>query len=632
MTHKRLISGIILAAGVSLFLFFGLSAFSHFYIFHQTFEDFTMELFRNEVTDSTLNLHYTLSDPSVYGIKENAVSYGNLNKKSWEEEQSYLLDCQQRLKDFQKQGLKESEELTAQILDWWLKGQIESEKYYYLQEPLSPTLGVQAQLSVLLAEFPFRRQKDIDIYLELISQLPEYMGQIADFEKEKAQLGLFLNDEILDKILAQCNALLHADDSHVLIASFDERIENCSFLNQDQIISYEAKNQNFINKYFIPAYQNLCADLELLRGSGINKGGLYYFSDGIAYYEYLLKYSVGTNLSTAVIHQRLEEQMEEDYETILYAVHQDVNIEVISHSSLAADSPEQILENLQQQICQDFPKAPAVSYQVKEVPHSLSNYLSPAFYMTPAIDAPQQNTIYINPAYHPDRTELITTLAHEGYPGHLYQNSFEHFDSSDLIRNLIYIGGYTEGWGLYSELYAYDFLGLSKLEAEFLRALSSLNFAICANLDLYIHAEGWSEKDCASYLTAFGITDSEQIHNLYLNILEEPSNYLKYYLGYLEICRLKEYTLQFLPNQSPYTFHSWFLKTGPAPFEILEEHINTLINVYKKQMTEDELEQVSLLPIAYMNTSRLIPHCLQRGYYLQNFYLTNRIYLLIISE
>lgn len=268
--------------------------------------------------------------------------------------------------------------------------------------------------------------------------------------------------------------------------------------------------------------------------------------------------------------------MATDYETILYALQQGADLLYISQDTPASELPSYILADLQEQIQEDFPAPRSVSFQVKEVPDSLANFLSPAFYMTPPIDAEEQNTIYINPSRNMDRTELITTLAHEGYPGHLYQNSFENQEGYDPVRNLIYIGGYTEGWGLYSELYAYDFLGLTDLEADALRALSSLNYALCASLDLAIHSEGWTETECSKYLSSFGITDEEQIHKLYLNILEEPSNYLKYYLGYLEICKLKESALTLSPNISVYDFHKWFLETGPAPFPILEQRLETL--------------------------------------------------------
>ena len=541
-----------------------------------SFDRFTMEVFRHEIASSTLNLHYTLTDPKAYKIKEKEPSFGSFQQTLIDEELSYLETCQEKLARYQKGHLSDTQRLTADILDWWITGQLLAKDYYYYQEPLGPTLGIQAQLPVLLAEYPFRKKADIDTYLELLSVLPVYFEEIALFEKEKSEEGLFMNDEILDKILAQCESLFPMDQTHFLHTTFQERLEACDFLDEDQRIAYEAKNLKTLSHYVEPAYQTLCEVLNNLRGTGKNLYGLYHTPEGIEYYEYLLKYSIGTDLSMAKIHQMLEAQMEDDYETLLYAIHQNNNLLDMERDVEALSSPKEILENLQTQIEEDFPESSEVSWQIKEVPSSLAAYLSPAFYMTPAIDAPQQNIIYINPARKPDRTELITTLAHEGYPGHLYQNSFENTEDYPAVRNLFYIGGYTEGWGLYSEFYAYDFLGLSKEEGDFLRAATSLNYAVCASLDLSIHGEGWTEEDCLTYLAAFGITDQEKVHQLYLNILEEPSNYLKYYLGYLEICNLKESALTLSSDWTLYDFHTWFLKMGPAPFDILREQLGSL--------------------------------------------------------
>ena len=590
--RKYFIPGSILMAGCSLFLLFFFTVCQH------SFSDFAMELFCHELSGNTINLHYTLTDPEALGIEEALPSFGGFNKAAVEKEVSYLKNCQKQLTHYLNRELKEEELLTAEVLDWWLTGQISSEQFYYYQEPLGPTLGIQAQLPVLLAEFPFRSREDIDTYLKLLTTLPAYFDEIAAFEKEKSEQGLFMNDEILDKILAQCHSLFPINKTHFLVTTFRERLEDCEFLDSDQKISYEVQNLRILNRDVTTAYKNLCRSIEALRGTGINKYGLYHTPKGIEYYESLLRYNIGTDLGMAEIHKLLEEQMESDYETILYAVHQNTDILHIDKDIPSRQKPSDILAKLQKQIQTDFPAPQDVSWQVKEVPDSLTQFLSPAFYMTPAIDAREENTIYINPSYQPNRTELVTTLAHEGYPGHLYQNSFENKGAYHPLRNLFYIGGYTEGWCMYSEFYAYDFLGLSDLEADFLQAMSSLNYAICASLDLAIHGEGWTEENCLAYLSSFGITNAEQTHELYLNILEEPSNYLKYYLGYLEICRLKESALALSSSLTLYDFHKWFLEMGPAPFPILKKHLDALeVSSHLLQRTHQNIHLLAVKPV-----------------------------------
>lgn len=581
----------VLAAACTFFLSFSFS-FSG-----SSFDRFAMELFRHEIAGDTLNLHYTLADPDTYRLKEGAPSFGSFDSAAREEELAYLEKCRKKLENYQKKKLSEDRQLTAEIMDWWLTGQLLAEEYYYYQEPLGPTLGIQAQLPVLLAEFPFREQADIDTYLELLSALPDYFREIAAFEKEKSGQGLFMTDEILDKVLTQCRAFFPVNESHFLVTTFQERLESCTFLSSDQKISYEAENLRNLYRYIQPAYEELCLSLEELRGTGTNACGLYHTPDGIGYYEYLLKYSVGTDLGIAGIHRLLDSRMEDDYETILYSIHEGIRLLEMDDAAPASETPEEILTRLQTQIQEDFPLAQDISWQIKEVPESLGAYLSPAFYMTPAIDAPEENVIYINPSYEPDRTSLITTLAHEGYPGHLYQNSFENTEGYAPVRNLFYVGGYTEGWGMYSEFYAYDLLGLTEQEADFLRAMSSLNFAVCASLDLAIHGEGWSEDECRTYLASFGITDETQIHELYLNILEEPSNYLKYYLGYLEICRLKESAMALSPELTDYDFHTWFLETGPAPFSILRESLDSQFLEVSSQLLQSPGQDIHLLAL-----------------------------------
>lgn len=563
-----------------------------------SFRDFTMDIFRHELNGNTLNLHYMLADPAAFGMEELPASFGNFGAEAMTEEISYLEGCKSRLEKYRKNGLKDEDLITAELLDWWLDGQLLMKDYYYYQEPLGPALGIQAQLPVLLAEYSFRNEEDIHTYLDLLKELPAYFSELADFEREKSRLGLFMSDEVLSQIIEQCQSILTINSSHFLVTGFKERLMACDFLNESQRTVYEIQNRDILNSCFVPAYQNLCNALESLRGTGTNAYGLYYVPKGVDYFEYLLKYSIGTDLSVAQIQRLLDDQMETDYEVLLHALSQGADLVKADQDGRAEELPAYILSGLQKQIQKDFPETQNVSFQVKEVPSSLAAFLSPAFYMTPPIDEEQQNTIYINPSRDMNRTDLITTLAHEGYPGHLYQNSFENQGSYDPVRNLFYIGGYTEGWGLYSELYAYDFLGRSSIESDGLRALSSLNYAICASLDLSIHTDGWTEEECTKYLSSFGVTDAEQIHKLYLNILEEPSNYLKYYLGYLEICNLKESALALSSDMTLCDFHRWFLETGPAPFPLLRQRLETLeVSSKFLQRTGENLHLLALEPV-----------------------------------
>ncbi len=304
---------------------------------HPSFSTYTSRLFRQELAQDTITLHYTLSDPEAYGFKNMSASLGDFTYASFQKRIQDLKDQQVSLQNFLDQDLSEQDAMTAELLDWWLTGQIEMEDFYYFQEPLGPTLGVQAQLPVLLAEFAFRKEADVDLYLDLLKQLPDYFAQIIDFEREKASHGMFLNGESLDQILAQCNAMLTVDDHHFLITSFSDRLRDCSFVSDSHRTAYEIRNRQIINDCVVPAYQSLITSLGQLRSTQNQALGLYHTPGGLSYFEHLLKYTVGTDLTISQISRLLDDQMETDYETVYAAIEE--GIDLLEHDSVAtADS------------------------------------------------------------------------------------------------------------------------------------------------------------------------------------------------------------------------------------------------------------------------------------------------------
>ena len=192
--------------------------------------------------------------------------------------------------------------------------------------------------------------------------------------------------------------------------------------------------------------------------------------------------------------------------------------------------------------------------------------------MVPAIDDTDDNVIYINEGHLPDDLTLYTTLAHEGYPGHLYQNVYYASTNPDPIRNLLDWGGYTEGWQpmwndqllLFSAGYTAGCSGTAE---------RSVILGLYALADMGIHYDGWSLAETVSFFRNFGITDTQTIQDIYDLILGDPGNYLKYYIGYVEFLELKKTAIKKWGDSfTQERFHKAVLDTGPAPFEIVEKY------------------------------------------------------------
>lgn len=535
------------------------------------FEEFTQTLFCREVSCDSISLHFSLENPESYGILDSPVTFGTFIS-SPDIACASLENTLAALERFSLTKLSEENQLTWRILHSYLQTALHCSKYLLYEEPLSPLTGIQSQLPVLLSEFSFKTTEDIDTYLSLLSTMPEYFQSLLEFEQEKSEHGLFMSDSRADAVIQECNNFISLGDDHYLISSFDERLKELGTLSDSEYTLYIKKNADLLTTRIYPAYQLLIEGLDTLKGTGTSDQGLCSLPDGTDCYEQFIRRSVGTNRSVQELEQMANTQIiadMKDMKTVLPASGSTEDV-VLRNSS-----PESILLELKQKMEPSFPDIPKVSFTVKQVPESTRDYLSPAFYLIPPIDNNTENTIYINPKHSMDGLNLFTTLAHEGYPGHLYQTTYFLSREPDPIRTILDFGGYVEGWATYTEMMSYYLAPISREEATIQQKNASIILGLYALADIGIHEKGWSEKDTLSFFSQYGIGDEESISEIYELILGDPANYAKYYFGYLEFLELKKEAIALWGDSfSQKRFHKFVLDIGPAPFDLIREELS----------------------------------------------------------
>lgn len=537
---------------------------------NRKFNKFTQELFCQEISGNALTLHYTLKDPDQYGIRSMSVSLGSYTADT-ASSCAALENCLAALHRFNYDNLSEKNQLTYDVLEDYLKTALMGAPYALYEEPLSPLTGIQAQLPVLLSEYTFYTTEDIDTYLELLACVPEYFDSLIEFERAKSSARLFMSSYTADSIIKECDAFLNMGDSNYLLTTFASRLDQIPGLNQTAKESYISKNASSVNDFIYPAYKNLSNSLQSLRSSGNNTHGLCHYPDGSSYYEYLVRSETGSSRSITELQDLTKQQMTEDL-TAMQEILQD-SVETIQFT-LEDSNPTAILSNLKQKMSNDFPSPPDVNVETKYVSQEMENFLSPAFYMIPPIDNIEDNVIYINQSHLPDDLELYTTLAHEGYPGHLYQTVYYASTEPDPVRNILSFGGYTEGWATYSEMLSHYYTTLPKSQALLTQRNSSVILGLYALADIGIHYDGWTLVDTVAFFREYGITDNYTIESIYDLIVADPANYLKYYIGYVEILDLKKEAMKEWGDKfTQKRFHKAVLDTGPASFDVLRKHV-----------------------------------------------------------
>lgn len=545
------------------------------------FRDYLNKIFQSQITSNTLNLHYTLADPSSAKISEYEVTFGEFSNKYESSQLAALENMKNELQRFDPSTMPVSDQITYDILNDTIDRKLELAPYYYYDELLSSTGGVQAEYPILLAEYTFHTIKDVEEYLTLLSQYDKLFQQICTFEKEKAKRGLFMNETAVNHLIEQCHAFIPEDSENSFWeTTFKERLNQIKGLKKKEKNQYIEQNHKLLEESVYPAYHNLIAVLKALKKEGKNPQGLCHFEDGKKYYELLVKSTTGSDRNITELQKMTEERREQNLSELTRITDHltkntssDTNHNGSSNSLLPYKTPEEMLERLKTQIQTSFPAAPQADYTVKNVNEKLQDFLSPAFYLTAPMDQYTKNCIYINPGNNYNEIELFTTLAHEGYPGHLYQTIYSYSQKLAPIRYILYHGGYTEGWATYVEMLSYGYAGLDETIAKALMLNQDATLSLYATIDMGVHYSGWTLADTVDFLGKYGITETAVISKIYQSIIENPANYLKYYIGYLEFLQLKDQAKEYYGNDySELLFHTAVLNMGSAPFYILDKY------------------------------------------------------------
>lgn len=543
------------------------------------FETYTQQLFCEEVSNNTITLHYTLKNPAAYGITAPPVSMGTISTDSLSiaAAAENALSC---LRQFQRSKLTDENQLTYDVLENTFTSYIAQAPYTLYEEPLAPLTGTQAQLPLVLSEYQFYTTKDIDTYLELLTKMPEYFRALLDFEVEKSRQGLFMSADSADQIIEECETFLSLGENNYLYATFQERISDLN-LSKSQRSSYIEANASCIETYVFPSYLLLKEGLENLRTTGTNPYGLCYLPRGKEYYELLVASETGSYRSIDELKSLANSQIMQDLrdmQEVLVNIPEEISPESDIFSSQGTyfddSNPQSILTNLRPEITKQFPAPPDVDIQIKYVTKSMEDYLSPAFYMIPAIDNSKENVIYINSGHIHDDLSLFTTLAHEGYPGHLYQTTYFESLNPDPIRSIMDCGGYTEGWATYCEMLSYYFAPIPKENAILFQKNASVMLGLYALADIGIHYDGWTLTETLDFFSEYGLDDSDTVQQIYALIVGDPGNYLKYYIGYVEFLELKKVAIEkWGEDFTQQRFHQKVLDAGSVPFGILRKWV-----------------------------------------------------------
>lgn len=547
---------------------------------NESFNAFTDSLFRELASSDSLSLHALLENPSEYGIDDYDITLGRIDIDNIDDT-SDITDYITKLNAFDKASLSKNQQITYDLLNKYLYTALNYSDLYLLNTDLTPTIGIQIQLPLLFSEYTFMEKKDVEEYIQLLSDVDGYFNNLLEFEALRSVRGYTLSDDLLDEVISSCKSIADSagDAEGMFIGTFNSRVDDLIFLTDDEKNVYKKQNEDAVINHIIPGYNALITTLASFKGTNQYSGGICNYPDGARYFEGLLENCLGWSKSIDEYNDLLDSYIRSYAIVMQKLLRKDPSLNSqFGTFSFGIDKPDQIIEDLKKKITDDYPALSDVNYNINYVSEALNDYASPAMYFMPQIDNLDINSIYIN-STGTDSSDLYPTLAHEGYPGHLYQTQYFASTRPSLIRNVIKPGGYIEGWASYVEVHSYEYAGDNTLLNSLVQCNYALILCLYAKGDIGVNYYGWTEAQLSSFLTDYGFNSAKAAHEMYTAFIANPANYCKYVLGFLGFEELKKQAQKDLGDGfSLKEFHRYILETGPVHIDILFDYLKNWEN------------------------------------------------------
>lgn len=566
-----------------------------------TFDDFANNVFKMLVGNDELTLNYYFENPENFGLSHNEPSLPTPSVTSGYSVLliNYILG---KVNGYKYEDLNDDQKMTYNLIMNIIDNvnSKTSEMSYLSNNYLGSYLGYQAQLPLLLSEYKFRTKLDVDNYLKYLDLVPETFQKYLDFEVEKADHGYGMSDFVIDKVVHQCEEFIKAagTGNHFMIKTVNKKIDECDFLTDEEKEAYKNANIEKVNGPLISGYKLVQDELPKLKGRSTNDMGLAYYYDskgnpiGKTYYELDFQETVGYKISLVDAEKYVDDLLKYYEQELvkyrnLYLTNEEFKANCDSYQ-LMDKTPEEQLAYYQTVIGKYFP---SLNYQpeivVKFIDKAMEEHFSPAAYMTSAIDNLEKEYIYLNGSsvltdgvY--KYNYLYTTLAHEGLPGHLYQNVYFKSTDANPLRKVLKSSGYSEGWATYAEIFSYEFLRGEYMDEfiDYLIFQDEYTGAMYCRLDMGINYDGWTLEEAGAFIKKYvpQVTD-EAIKATYEQLIEVPNNMQTYFFTYFKIKDLRTYVMNLTSstreNFDYITFHKYILDCGPAPLRFVEEYVKS---------------------------------------------------------
>lgn len=556
------------------------------------FSEYTKTLPALIFENNAFDVNFLFDKPEDYGIKKKVYTLDFVSLDDYKKNTEKLEEKLDELDDYDYDELNKDQKITYDLL----KAQDEDsdlsieDTYYLTTNYFDTNSGIQAQLPMSLWVYEFKNKKSMDSFLSILNDAPSVFKKYVKLEKTRQDKGYGMSKTYMDTVIKTLHTINTSDQSYIL-TSANEKIDNIDFLTQKEKDDYKAKITKAFNEKFLPAFVQTEKDLSAIKIKKKGDGELASYKGGKEYYEKLVSRSAGVDTMkeyTAYLKKaksKIEDRIlplvknyPELYTMITSGGDEMMNaLQNIHYTDLTSSAD--VIAYLEETISsdKDFPAIDKLDYQMHTFPESMKDTtLAAAAYFLSAFDdtSGKDEQMILNGTF--DQSNF-TTIAHESFPGHMYQHNYFKTVKHDILRDLLSDSTYSEGWATYIEDKACDY-SQDAATCHLNNINTQLTYMYVLELDKKIHYDGISRKEAYQYMKEnFGIKNEEDLKAQYEQLLENPGVFANYYVGYYKLLDLKDAAKKKWGDKyTDYRFNKLILDLGPLPMDLLEKYAKLL--------------------------------------------------------
>ena len=535
----------------------------------EKFDVFLNEIYLEMVVTSSTTLHFAIEHPENYGIDLD-YTFGDLeNGDNYSDE--LFKKIEDGLAEFDINDLNDNQRIVYELLtyecDMYDKG-LEFDDYicgYFTQNG-----NVLSGIQTVLTEYSIQREQDAIDFIELLKLFPDYLEDLKPYITESVvDNNDLLTQSMYDAALDYADAWISdSAEENVIYVAFSANIKEAG-LDEETEAAYLSEAATVIEDEIIPAIEDFKTFVEGFEDEIDEDQGLASFEGGKEYYAYLMEAYIGTGVSVDELYAYAEAELDACIERVGELANENPSLIFGVGESKYGDDPDEVLDALYEIAKEEFPEVSELNWINSYLLEEQQEDHVVAYYMSPQLDNIKRNVIRINGDNISDSVSLFTTLAHEGVPGHLYQQMYAFEDSPyEEINSMLSYMSYQEGWAVYIEKLAAQWCLDDETEAEYTYINSLYNYLFVTCADILVNYYGYTEEDFNAWMTEkLGYSSS----SIYEFVVSDPGLYPCYGLGPM----LVEDTLEELEAKGNDTKTSYdlLLDIGPAPFTVIWDEL-----------------------------------------------------------